>query len=80
MLTVTFTLATGRMTRLTALVFIITLMVPSMRASGQKINNMDMAKRPGLTMPAMRVIIKKAKSMVSEYFTGLTDLPTTALL
>lgn len=80
MLMVTFTLEIGRTTRHTALVFITTLMELNTKVTGLRINKMDMAKKPGLTMLAMKVIIRMARSMALEYSTGLMDQHTTGHL
>jgi hypothetical protein len=67
---------TGKMTKLMAMESITTLMAPDMKGTGKKINNTVMVKKPGLTMLAMKVNIKKAKRMVMENSFGQMDLLT----
>jgi len=74
MLTVIFTLEIGRMIRLMGLEYTITLMVLSTKASGQRINNMDMVRKPGQIKLVTRVSIRRVRRMAKVSSTGLTDL------
>jgi hypothetical protein len=80
MLTGTFTPEIGRMTRLTAMVYIITLMVPSTRVNGLRTSRMVVARKLGQTMLAMKVTTRKVRNTALVYSTGLTGLHTTVLL
>lgn len=69
-------LVNGKMIKLMALVTTPTLMAPSMRESGSKINNTAKAERSGQMVLSMKVNIKLAKKMVMENFYGLTTQAT----
>lgn len=80
MLTVIFTPEIGRMIRPMGSEYTITLMVLNTKASGQRINKMDMERKPGQIKLVTRVIIRRVRSMALVSSTGLTDLLITGHL
>ena len=52
-------MATGKMTRLMALEFIVILMELGIRDTGRKISNMDRALKPGQMVQAIKEIMLK---------------------
>ena len=61
-LMVTSTKASGTMTRLTDMVRIDMLMAPLTSESGQKINNMVVVSRSGLTVPSTKACTRMARN------------------
>lgn len=76
MLTETYMMGIGRMTKLTALVNIPTLTEPSTRAIGSMISNMEKEKKSGLTVQNTKVNINSERRMDSETLAGLISQAT----
>ena len=70
----TFTTASGKTIRLTALESTLIRTVPSMRATGWMINNMDRAKKSGLMVLNMKVITSLVKRTAKVNSYGPIDL------
>lgn len=80
MLTVMYTMATGRTTKLMDMVFTITLMGLATKAGGSRISNTEKAKRFGQIMLATKDSIRMARSMVMVSSFGPMDQLTLVTL
>jgi hypothetical protein len=78
MLTVTFTMVSGKTIKLTDLENTPILTEQNMRDTGLTISNMDKEKKSGQMVPSTKVIINSVKRMDSASSYGLIDHPTKA--
>ena len=74
MLTVMFTVVSGKMTKLKATERMITKMAQSIEASGLKTNSMAQVVKCGLMAPSIKVVTTMVKSMGKGPLFGLTAL------